>query len=110
MPWQQFTYTVTASNTASVFAFHAYDQTANVLLDNVSVTLLTGPQLGVSLTGPNLVLTWTNSATGFTLQTSTNLNSAASWTNLATVPVIQNGLYTVTNAISGPRQYFRLSQ
>ena len=72
------------------------------------------PQLTITPVGENVVLSWpTNYAgfdyTGFTLQSAANLVSPIWTTNLAP-PVIVNGQYTVTNAISGSQQFFRLSQ
>ena len=67
------------------------------------------PSLTITPLGQNVVLRWSANATGFTLQATTNLSSSAVWTNCA-MPVVINGLYTVTNLISGTQQFFRLSQ
>jgi uncharacterized repeat protein (TIGR03803 family) len=56
----------------------------------------------------NLVLTWPV-APGFKLQSTTNLASPV-WTTNSPIPVVVNGQSTVTNPISGTRQFFRLSQ
>jgi hypothetical protein len=60
-------------------------------------------------------LTWpTNFAgfdyTGYTLQSTTNLNVPTLWAPVSPAPVIVNGQNTVTNPISGAQQFFRLSQ
>jgi len=68
------------------------------------------PQLTLTPSGPNAILTWPTNATGFTLQSTTNLGSAAVWTTNTPVPVVVNDQNTVTNPISGTRQFFRLSQ
>jgi uncharacterized repeat protein (TIGR03803 family) len=73
------------------------------------------PQLSVIISAANLILKWpTNYAgfnyTGFTLQSTTNLGSAAFWTTNSSAPVVVNGLNTVTNPISGTQQFFRLSK
>jgi uncharacterized repeat protein (TIGR03803 family) len=47
--------------------------------------------------------------TGFTLQSSTNLDSPV-WTTNVAAPLVVNGQYTLTNPISGTQKYFRLSQ
>lgn len=72
------------------------------------------PQLAIIPAGQNIILTWpTNSAgldySGFTLQSTTNLASPV-WTANLTDPVVVNGQNCVTNPISGPQRYFRLSQ
>ena len=72
-----------------------------------SISLL--PQLTISATGPNLVLSWPSNFSGFVLQASTNLASSAWITNLPP-PVLVNGQNTVTDPISGTQQFFRLSE
>jgi uncharacterized repeat protein (TIGR03803 family) len=72
------------------------------------LTVMPDPQLTIIPSAADLILTWSTNATGFTLQSTTNLVSAV-WTNLP-APVVLNGQYTVTNSISGTQQFFRLSQ
>jgi uncharacterized repeat protein (TIGR03803 family) len=66
------------------------------------------PQLAMSLSGTNIILTWPTNAPGFALQSTTNLSSAA-WGGSRT-PVILNGQYAVTNPVSGTGMFYRLSQ
>lgn len=67
------------------------------------------PQLSITPSGPNIVLTWP--ATGnFFLQSATNLVSAPVWTKVSTGPIVISGLNTVTNSISEAKRFFRLSQ
>jgi len=68
------------------------------------------PQLTISRSRTNVIVTWPTNATGFTLQSTTNLAPPAPWTTNAAGPVIVNGLYAVTNPISGTRKFYRLSQ
>jgi sulfatase modifying factor 1 len=58
----------------------------------------------------NVILTWPTNATGFTLQSTTNLVSPAVWTTVVPGPVAVNGNNTVTNPISVTQQFYRLSQ
>jgi uncharacterized repeat protein (TIGR03803 family) len=67
-------------------------------------------QLRIIPAGPNVVLTWPTTATGFTLQSATNLSPSATWATNLPSPVVVNGQYTVTNPIAGAQQFFRLSQ
>jgi uncharacterized repeat protein (TIGR03803 family) len=67
------------------------------------------PQLTIIRSGANVVLTWPTKATGFTLQSTTNLVSPV-WSTNSPAPVVINGQNTVTNLISGTQQFFRLSQ
>jgi hypothetical protein len=55
-------------------------------------------------------LTWTTNWTGFVLQSTPNLAPPATWTTVTANPAIVNGQYTVTNAITGARKFYRLAQ
>jgi hypothetical protein len=66
------------------------------------------PILSLKRLGSNVVVTWPTNSTGFTLQSSSNVLSAASWTNTAPSPVIVNGQYTVTNGAAGGPKFYRL--
>lgn len=70
------------------------------------------PQLTIMPSGPNVILSWpTNYAgfeySGYILQSATNLTSPV-WSTVLPGPVIVNGVYTVTNSISGTQQFYRL--
>src|ERR1039457_230891 len=58
----------------------------------------------------NVILTWPTNATGFTLQSTTNLGSPAVWTTVVPGPVVVNGNNTVPSPISGSQKFYRLSQ
>ena len=91
---------------------------ANVwrITENVTYPLFVTPptNLQVHLTiirsAANVILTWPTNATGFTLQSTTNLVSPAVWNTVSPAPVIVNGQNAVTNQISGKQKFFRLSQ
>ena len=68
------------------------------------------PQVAITPAGANVILMWPTNVTGFTLQSTTNLLSAAAWSRVTPDPVIVNGQNTVTNPISGARQFYRLAQ
>jgi uncharacterized repeat protein (TIGR03803 family) len=70
---------------------------------------VTPPQLTIAPSAANVILTWPTTATGYTLQSTTNLASPI-WTTNLPAPVVVNGQYAVTNPISGSQQFFRLSQ
>jgi len=67
-------------------------------------------QLILNYSGNKVILTWPSSAAGFTLQSATNLSPSAVWSAVSPAPAIVNGQNTVTNAISGARMFYRLSQ
>ncbi|MGA2659255.1 MAG: choice-of-anchor tandem repeat GloVer-containing protein [Verrucomicrobiota bacterium] len=77
-----------------------------------SLTLapVSAPELTIIRSEANVSLTWPANATGFTLQSTTNLVSPALWTNFSSVPVVVNGQNAVTNPISGTQRFYRLSQ
>jgi uncharacterized repeat protein (TIGR03803 family) len=68
------------------------------------------PQLTIIPSVASVILTWPTSATGFTLQSTTNLGSSAAWATNSAAPVVVNGQYAVTNPITGTQKFFRLSQ
>jgi uncharacterized repeat protein (TIGR03803 family) len=68
------------------------------------------PHLTVIPSGAIIVLAWPTNATGFTLQSTTNLGSTALWNTNSPAPVVVNGLNVVTNSITGTQMFFRLSQ
>jgi uncharacterized repeat protein (TIGR03803 family) len=68
------------------------------------------PKLTIVSSAAGFILKWPTHATGFTLQSSTNLASPAVWTTNSAAPVVVNGQNTVTNPISGKQRFFRLSQ
>jgi uncharacterized repeat protein (TIGR03803 family) len=76
---------------------------------------LPAPQLTITASDTNVVMTWpTNYAgfdyTGYTLLSTTNLALPAVWATNAAAPVVVNGQFTVTNPISGTQQFYQLSQ
>ena len=69
----------------------------------------TPPQLTITHSGTNVVLTWPSSFSGFTLQSITNLLSN-NWSTVTPAPVVVNNLNTVTNGVTGTRKFYRLSE
>ena len=80
---------------------------AGVMAGGWNLNITTIPVLlSIHGQGSSVVLSWTNTAPGYTLQTAPNLTSV--WTNAAPAPVIVSGRYTVTNVVSGPARFYRL--
>jgi uncharacterized repeat protein (TIGR03803 family) len=76
-----------------------------------SISLPVAPlQLSIISAGANVVLTWPTSSPGFSLQSTTNLGPLAIWTTSLPAPSVVNGQNMLTNPISDPQQFFRLSQ
>ncbi len=77
----------------------------------LSISLpVTPPQRTVSPSGAYVILAWPTNASGFSLQSTTNLVSPAAWTTVSPEPVVLNGQNTVTNPVSGTQQFYRLSR
>jgi hypothetical protein len=68
------------------------------------------PRLTIILSGTNVILTWPTNASGFTLESTTNLVSPAVWNTNMPSPIAVNGQNAVTNTISGGQMFYRLSQ
>jgi uncharacterized repeat protein (TIGR03803 family) len=68
------------------------------------------PQLTIIYSGANVILTWPTNATGYTLQSTTNLAPPAVWSTVSPAPVVVNTNNAVTNTLSGTQMFFRLSQ
>jgi uncharacterized repeat protein (TIGR03803 family) len=66
------------------------------------------PALQAQITGSSFVLSWPASAQNFSLQTTTNLTDANSWTTVTNVPAVLNQRNVVTNGISGRMRFYRL--
>jgi uncharacterized repeat protein (TIGR03803 family) len=75
-----------------------------------SLTLPPPPQLTITRSGTNVIVTWPANFNGFTLEFATNLVPPAVWNTNLPVPVAVNGQFTVTNPISGSQKFYRLTQ
>lgn len=76
-----------------------------------SITLPSGkvaPTLKVKISGPDLIITWPATATGYNLLSSTNLSSSTGSSPVPLSPVVVNGYYTVTNPMAGRQKFFYL--
>jgi hypothetical protein len=68
------------------------------------------PSLSLNRFGTNIVVSWPTNFSGFSLQNSSNLLSALSWSNTLPLPSIVNGQYTVTNGATGAPKFYRLKK
>ena len=65
------------------------------------------PILLSTLSGTNIVISWSTNSTGFTLQSTTNF---ASWISNPPPPVVSGGSYVVTNPVAGGVKFYRLKK
>jgi hypothetical protein len=93
-----------------LFVVDDTEANAGVITGGWSLTFTTAPvALALATAQTNAVLSWTNAATGYTLQATPSLSPAA-WTNVTIPPVVISGNYVVTNAMSGKTIFYRLAQ
>jgi hypothetical protein len=69
-----------------------------------------GPSLAASLSGQNIVITWSTDATGYGLEASAVVGTQAKWNAVSTPPVVDSGKNKVTVPISGATQFYRLKK
>jgi pimeloyl-ACP methyl ester carboxylesterase len=74
------------------------------------LAIITAPILQTQVSGNNIILSWPTSATGYSLETTTNLADPNSWMTLTNVPAIVNLQNAVTNPVVGSQGYYRLIQ
>jgi len=101
------------NGTWNLFVVDQYPGDSGVITGGWSLTITTTTTtpvlLSISQTGTNAILSWTNTATGYTLQAAPSLSSAT-WTNVNLAPVVVSGNYTVTNAMTNSSTFYRLTK
>ena len=79
-----------------------------------TVVLLGGvpllPSLNARPNGNALILSWPTNGAGFTLQSTPNLTPPMTWIDSTNAPSVIGTQFTVTNTLSGPAQFYRLSK
>lgn len=110
--WKQQTFDLPAGHQALHWTYIKDDSISRGLdaawLDQVSYD---GPPiLSISPLSPQqMMLSWPTSATGFVLQSTTNLAGTISWQSVTDVPAILSDNWSVTNP-TGSRQFYRLKK
>jgi hypothetical protein len=66
-------------------------------------------QLAIVSSATNVVLMWSINAVAFKLQSTTNGDSPRFWIKNPATPLVIGGQNVVTNPITGPQQFYRLS-
>lgn len=100
-------------NPNGVWSLYVVDDTdpdAGVITNGWSLNISTAPVvLSIARAQTNAVLSWTNAATGYTLQASPSLSQPA-WTNVGIAPIDLLGNFVVTNAVTNKTLFYRLAQ
>ena len=81
-----------------------YGTVFSLLLPPVSA-----PELTITSSGANVILTWPTNACGCNLQSTASLVSPVAWNAVSPAPVVVKGQNTVTNRASGTAVFYRLS-
>ncbi len=77
----------------------------------VAETFLTErPVLEITRVGNNVVLSWPADATGYTLETTTDLSLPLSWAGFSGTQTIVGNRYTVTDGVAGRSRFYRLKK
>src|ERR1039458_8625454 len=74
------------------------------------LAIIPAPALQARVSGKSFILSWPTNATGYVLQTTTNLAAANSWAAVTNTPATVNQQSVVTNPISGAARFYRLRQ
>jgi uncharacterized repeat protein (TIGR01451 family) len=97
------------TNTSTVTSEVADAATADNTV-KTTTTVIARPQLAIALAGTNVVLSWTNSATGFSLEATGQLATPGDWMAVTNMPVVTNAQKVVTLGLRATNQFFRLKQ
>jgi hypothetical protein len=87
-----------------IFTTAGTNVSAYVAMANLAVP----PTLSIIADGANVVVTWPDPATGYTLESATNLLPPVAWQTNSMAPIVIGGQNVITNPISGSPQFFRL--
>jgi hypothetical protein len=68
------------------------------------------PQLAITSSRKNAILSWPTNFPAFSLESATNLASPTVWNTNPTAPAVSGGLNVVTNPITSKYQFYRLTQ
>jgi subtilisin-like proprotein convertase family protein len=100
--------------TWSLFVLGEAAQNSGVISNGWGLAISATPLLlniAQAQTGTNVVLSWTNLASGYTLQFTPSLSPPIVWTTNALPPaVLVGGQYVVTNTIGASKRFYRLAK
>jgi hypothetical protein len=74
------------------------------------ITSLPPPQLTIALSDTNATVSWPFYASGYQLQSTTNLTAGAGWLPVAQMPYTNGDVLSVDIPVSGPQEFFRLKR
>jgi hypothetical protein len=106
-------YTGDYCGVATIDEFRMYSGamgTAQITADNASgPNALPVPKLSIATAGQNLVFTWPDYITGYSLQTSAKLGAGASWTPAAVSSyILTNGIFLIKIPMNSQEAFYRI--
>jgi hypothetical protein len=93
---------------STLYAGGAFTTAGTNVSAYAALAYLPGPTLSIIADGANVVLTWPDFPTGYTLESATNLLPPVAWQTNSTAPIVLGGQNVITNPITGSQQFFRL--
>ena len=111
-PYQLTYFELTGGSEVEFYAAAPGQQTLMLVGDFISPLIvyhqIEAPRLNIESQPGQVVVSWPLKSGAGTLQSNTNLDSAASWVTANPGPVIIGGQFVVTNNASMPAQFYRL--
>jgi hypothetical protein len=103
--------TVDPSDPNRFWTIQMYPSDSNIWSTEIT-ELITVPQpvLNISRAGTNVNVSWPSGATGYQLQSATNLMPVIAWSNVAQTPQTNGALLTLQLPASPAQQFFRLKK
>ncbi len=93
----------------SLFVADTVSVDDGIISNGWSLTLSTTPVLlSIARAQTNVVLSWTNAASAYTLQYTPSLKPPVTWSNAVPAPVDLAGRLTVTNPVAATNRFYRL--
>ncbi len=74
------------------------------------ITSLLSPQLTIALSGTNVTVSWPFFASGYQLQSTTNLTAGSGWLPVTQTPFTNGNAISIVIPMAGPQEFFRLDQ
>jgi subtilisin-like proprotein convertase family protein len=102
------------NGTWNLFVIDDASVNSGIISNGWSLTITATPAdtvpilLSIVQDNANVLLSWTNTLVGFTLQTTPSISGTPTWTTAVPPAVVVGGRYTVTNAASGTSSFYRL--
>ena len=107
--WTNMQYTVFSSGSSGTLQFEFNNTPGAFGLDDVTVSGILAPSIQSVLSGANVVISWPTSATGYQLQSNTNLNTT-NWVTVAPPFTTNGNAISASVPHSGTQKFFRLKQ